>query len=501
MIDKPMKVNFVDTTLPESGVVVVIVSQKEAMDPFTKALDQICEGALQRCIESDHFTPSTGTIVSLPYPVKKIPQVLVVGFSENKNLTPLKVEELGGKIWSALAKCQEKNVTVYLPTSIQIENSSNQAAARLANGMLLKSWQFAKYKTRVEKTDHCQIKNLNICTDNPKKTKEDFTPLAHIAEGIFLTRHVVSEPPNVIYPESLAKIAKDLEDIGIKVEVLGEKEMKKLGMNALLGVGQGSIRESQLVVLHWQGGKKNEAPVAFVGKGVTFDTGGISIKPSQDMDEMKWDMGGAGVVLGLMKALAMRHAKVNAIGVMGLVENMPSGSAQRPGDIVTSMSGQTIEILNTDAEGRLVLADALWYAQDRFKPKFMIDLATLTGAIIISLGHEHAGLFSNDEDLAQKIIECGGKTGEKVWRLPLSDAYDREIDSPIADVKNLGSGRGAGSITAAQFLQRFVNKVPWAHLDIAGTTWEKKDRSLNQKGATAFGVRLLNQLIEDHFEK
>jgi leucyl aminopeptidase len=252
-----------------------------------------------------------------------------------------------------------------------------------------------------------------------------------------------------------------------------------------------------LVILEWNGGAKDQAPVAFVGKGVTFDTGGISIKPSADMDDMKWDMAGSAVVLGLMKALAGRKAKVNAVGVMGMVENMPDGNAQRPGDIVTSMSGQTIEILNTDAEGRLVLADALWYTQDKFKPKSIIDLATLTGAMIISLGHEHAGVFSNNDDLVSQLLDCGKKTGEKLWHLPLHDAYDKDIDSPVADVKNLGSGRGAGSITAAQFLQRFVNKTPWAHLDIAGTAWDKKGRPLSAKGATAFGVRLLNQWVKD----
>lgn len=496
-----MKVNFIDATTPESGVVVLGIHTKTALDDFTKALDGQCGGMIQRCLSQDSFNLDKGVVVKIPSPSKKISAIYLVGINTSTSLDTLKWEELGGKIGTLLDKCQDKTVTVYVPTEIKTSLSQAHAITRVANGILLKSWSFTKYKTKLDKPDLSQVKNLNMVTKDINEAKEAFKPLAEIAEGVFLTRHVVSEPPNVLYPESFAQLAKELESLDVKVEILGEKEMKKLGMNALLGVGQGSVKDSQMVVLQWNGAGKNDAPVAFVGKGVTFDTGGISIKPAQDMDDMKWDMGGAGVVLGLMKALAGRRAKVNAIGVMGLVENMPSGSAQRPGDVVTSMSGQTIEILNTDAEGRLVLADALWYTQDRFNPQFMVNLATLTGAIIVSLGHEHAGLFSNNDDLAQKIFEASVKTGEKVWRLPLTDAYDRDIDSPIADVKNLGSGRGAGSITAAQFLQRFVNKVPWAHLDIAGTTWDKKDRPLSQKGATAFGVRLLNQMVEDHFEK
>jgi leucyl aminopeptidase len=284
------------------------------------------------------------------------------------------------------------------------------------------------------------------------------------------------------------------------VQILGEAEMKKLGMGALLGVGQGSERESKLVVLRWNGGKKGDAPIAFVGKGVTFDTGGISIKPAGGMEEMKWDMGGAGVVIGLMKALAGRKAKVNVVCVAGCVENMPDGNAQRPGDVVTSMSGQTIEVLNTDAEGRLVLADALWYTKEKFKPKFMVNLATLTGAIIVALGTSRAGLFSNNDKLAEQLFKTGEKTGEELWRLPLADVYDKQINSDIADMQNIGKDREAGSITAAQFLQRFVGDTPWAHLDIAGTAWSKKDSPIAVKGATAYGVRLLNELVADFYE-
>jgi leucyl aminopeptidase len=310
----------------------------------------------------------------------------------------------------------------------------------------------------------------------------------------------MNEPANVLTPETFAADLKTLSKLGLKVTILGEKEMKKLGMNALLGVGQGSSKESYLVMMEWKGGSKKDAPLAFVGKGVTFDTGGISIKPSPKMEEMKMDMGGAAVVAGLMKTLAQRKAKINAVGVVGLVENMPDGNAQRPGDIVTSYSGQTIEILNTDAEGRLVLADALWYTQEKFKPKFMIDLATLTGAIVVCLGTKFAGLFSNDEEIISQLRHSGDATGEHVWPLPIDDRYDKDIDTPNADVRNTGM-HGAGSITAAKFLQRFVNKTPWAHLDIAGVAFNDESHILSGRNPRGFGVMLLDNFIRTHYEK
>ncbi|HYB10654.1 MAG TPA: leucyl aminopeptidase, partial [Alphaproteobacteria bacterium] len=326
-------------------------------------------------------------------------------------------------------------------------------------------------------------------------------PLDKIGEGVFLTRDLVSEPANVIYPESLAAAAKGLAKLGVRIEILDEKQMAKLGMGALLGVGQGSARPPRLVVMQWLGnrGAKDKRPLAFIGKGVTFDTGGISLKPAANMEDMKWDMGGAGVVIGLMKALAGRKAKANVVGIAGCVENMPDGRAQRPGDIVKSMSGQTIEVINTDAEGRLVLADAIWYTHTRFKPRFMVDLATLTGAIIISLGHEYAGLFANNEELAKRLIAAGEAVGEPLWRMPLGDEYDKALKSPAADMKNVGD-RAGGSITAAQFIKRFVNDVPWAHLDIAGMAWSSKDKPTVPKGGTAYGVRLLDRLIADYYE-
>jgi len=311
----------------------------------------------------------------------------------------------------------------------------------------------------------------------------------------------VSEPANVLYPADFAARVKALETLGLEVEILGEAEMMKLGMGSLLGVGQGSVRESQLVVIRWNGAKDKKAqPIAFIGKGVCFDTGGISLKPAENMEDMKWDMGGAGAVAGLMHVLAGRKAKVNVVGILGLVENMPDGNAQRPGDVVTSMSGQTIEVINTDAEGRLVLADALWYCQDRFKPKFMVDLATLTGAIIISLGNDYAGCFSNNDELAGNLLAASETEGEPLWRMPLPDGYNKQIDSVIADMKNTG-GRPGGSITAALFLKRFVNDLPWAHLDIASTAWKKPSTVPTiPEGATGYGVRLLNRMVQDKYE-
>lgn len=367
---------------------------------------------------------------------------------------------------------------------------------QIVEGALLRDYRFDKYKTK-NKKEH-KLQNLIFVHTKP----DELTSLEPLWEarrtGVHLTRDVVSEPPNVLYPESMAERAiAELKPLGVDVQILTPKEMKKLGMNALLGVAQGSINEARLIVLRWN--KAPDKPVtAIVGKGVTFDSGGISIKPSNNMEDMKYDMGGSAVVLGLFKTLAMRKAEVNAVGIMAMVENMPSGSAQRPADVVTSMSGQTIEVVNTDAEGRLILADALWYVQENYKPTTIIDLATLTGAITIALGYEYAGLFSNSDDLANELTRVGKCVGEPVWRMPLGDEFDCDINSDIADMKNVGSGRGAGSITAAQFLQRFIQKdVAWAHLDIAGMAWDKKSKPLSGKGATGYGVRLLDAYFKE----
>jgi leucyl aminopeptidase len=383
-----------------------------------------------------------------------------------------------------------------------LPGAAADTVARAAFGARLASYRFDRYRTKDGEDKKPSIQRLSIVCDDPKAAKKLVGPLGGLADGIEFTRDLVSEPPNILYPEEFARRVKKLEKLGLDVEILDEKDMKKLGMGALLGVGQGSERESQLVICQWKGAKdKDQAPVAFIGKGVTFDTGGISLKPAEGMEDMKWDMGGAGAVAGLMCALASRKAKVNAIGILGLVENMPDGNAQRPGDIVTSYSGQTIEVLNTDAEGRLVLADALSYCQARFKPKMMIDLATLTGAIIVALGNDFGGLYANDDDLGDRLLAASKAEGEALWRMPLPPAYDKMLDTAAADMKNITGGRAGGSITAAMFLKRFVGDTPWAHLDIAGVAWRKPSTNPTvPEGGTGFGVRLLNRLVADNYE-
>ena len=375
---------------------------------------------------------------------------------------------------------------------------SDEIIAEFAYGYELKSYTFNKYKSK--KNDFLQ--SIDFTVKNQKFLKSKYKNYSSVKDGVFLARDLVSEPPNVLNPKKYTQEITKLKRLGLKVEILNEKRMKKLGMNSLLGVGQGSKNESFMVIIKWNGGKTNFGkPLAFVGKGVCFDTGGISLKPARFMEEMKYDMGGSAVVVGLMKSLALRKAKVNAIGVVGLVENMPDGNAQRPGDIVKSYSGKTIEVLNTDAEGRLVLADALTYTEKKFNPKFIVDLATLTGAIIMALGEEYAGLFSNNDKISKELHEIGNDINEKVWRLPLHKNYDKLMNSAYADVQNINYAGGAGSITAAQFLQRFIIKnTPWAHLDIAGMAFSKKAASLNSGGATGFGVRLLNDLVKKYYE-
>jgi len=380
--------------------------------------------------------------------------------------------------------------------------ASAEAAADFAFGMRLRAYRFDRYKTKKKDSEDKSEPapaNVTIAFADPAAARKKWNAREALARGVEIARDLVNEPPNVLFPVEFARRAGTLKKLGVAVDILDVSRMKKLGMGALLGVGQGSVHEPRLVVMRWDGGKRGDKPVAIVGKGVCFDTGGISIKPAGGMEDMKGDMAGAACVVGLMHALAARKARANVVGVIGLVENMPDGAAQRPGDIVKSMSGQTIEIINTDAEGRLVLADALWYTKERFKPKFMIDLATLTGAILIALGQEYSGLFSNDDKFAKHLIEAGIETGERVWRLPLGPEYDKLIDSKFADMKNTG-GRHAGSITAAQFLQRFVDKTPWAHLDIAGTGMGASASDINTSWGPGWGVRLLDRLVRDRYE-
>ncbi len=403
------------------------------------------------------------------------------------------IENLGAKFFGRINFGKNSE---YLINTDSIIDKQKNFIGHFLHGLRLKSYQFLKYKT---KKDNRNI-SLNIIGKN-KTSEQNQLRFRSLEEGTFFARDLVSEPGNVLHPDEYAKRIKSLKKYGLKINIYDEKKLKKLGMNTLLGVGQGSIRGSYLVTMEWKGLKNNSKPLAFVGKGVCFDTGGISLKPAKFMEDMTYDMAGSAVVVGLMKNLALRKAKINAVGVVGLVENMPGGNAQRPGDIVKSYSGKTVEVLNTDAEGRLVLADALTYTEEKFKPKFIVDLATLTGAIIVSLGSEYAGLFSNDDKLSKQLIDVGNEVEEKVWRMPLNKNYDKLIDSKNADMQNINYVGGAGSTTAAQFLQRFIlNKTPWAHLDIAGMAFSKYGGALNSGGATGFGVRLLNQLIEEYYE-
>ncbi|MEZ5667148.1 MAG: leucyl aminopeptidase [Alphaproteobacteria bacterium] len=432
--------------------------------------------------------------------------IILVGLGNPDELTAEHFAHIGGALVAQASGVNAADLTVALDDDGCGPVAGADAAANLALGMQLRAYRFTTSRT-TKTTGAPALKKATIQLSGAAAARKAHADLDKVAAAVAFTRDIVTEPANVLYPDSYARIIDEtLTPLGVKVEILDEKDMEKLGMGSLLGVGMGSAKPPRLVVMQWQGVKgqgakaRGKKPLAFVGKGVTFDTGGISIKPSAGMEDMKWDMGGSAAVVGLMHALAGRKAKVNAVGIVGLVENMPSGTAQRPGDVVKSMSGQTIEVLNTDAEGRLVLADALWYCQDRFQPRFMIDLATLTGAIMVALGKEMAGLYSNRDELADALLKAGEATGERCWRMPLDEAYDRQIDGDISDVKNISAGRWGGSITAAQFLQRFTNGLPWAHLDIAGTAWTDKDRPLAPKGATAFGVRMLNAFVAANYE-
>ena len=475
-----------------------------------RALDEATGGTLSRALEAAAFKGRKGQSCTIWAPSGTgLSRVVAVGLGKPGELTPEAAEAAGGAIAPLIEKEREALVAS--------EALAPELVAHLALGTLLRLYRFDRYRTQEKEEDKPKLERVALAAADTAAAKAAFAPMRAVADGVFLARDLVSEPPNVLGPEEMAERCRGLEKLGVEVEVLGPKEMRKLGMGALLGVAQGSVREPRLVVMQWHGasggnggkGRRNAGagaaakPLAFLGKGVTFDTGGISIKPAQGMEEMKFDMAGAAAVVGLMAALAGRRAKVDAVGLVGLVENMPSGSAQRPGDVVKTLSGQTVEVVNTDAEGRLVLADLLWYCQERFQPRLMVDLATLTGAIIVSLGHEHAGLFSNDDELAQRILAAGKAVGEACWRMPMGEAYDKQLKSDIADMKNVG-GRPGGSITAAHFIQRFVNTkqghLPWAHLDIAGTAWASKDLPTVPKGATGFGVRLLDRLVAEHYE-
>lgn len=483
---------FVKPALPRSALVLPL-AEDAALAGLAKQADEATGGAISRGLEAAKFKGRKGQTATLWAPGAGLSKVVAIGLGKADDIAATGAEAAGGTLAGAVAQEREAMVAA--------DGLAPALAASIAMGAVLKSYRFDRYRTTEKEDDKPKVERIAVATSDTTKAKAAFAPLQAVADGVFLTRDLVSEPPNVLTPVECAERCKALTKLGLEVEILGPKEMKKLGFGALLGVAQGSAQEPRMVVMKWMGapkGKKGK-PLAFIGKGVTFDTGGISIKPAGGMEDMKWDMAGAGTVIGLMAALAGRKAKADVIGIVGLVENMPSGTAQRPGDVVKSASGQTIEVINTDAEGRLVLADVIHYCIEKFDPRFMVDLATLTGAIIIALGHEHAGLFSNDDTLASRIEAAGRATGETAWRMPLGEAYDKQIKSDIADMKNVG-GRPGGSITAAQFIQRFVQGKPWAHLDIAGTAWSGKDTATVPKGATAYGVRMLDRLVAEHYE-
>ncbi len=493
-----MRIEFVASDagkIPTGGAAAVMVFENGHLSTAAEAMDKATSGALSRALSAaPRFAGKPGQTVELVAPAGvDVQRLVVVGSGPSDSWGGDTAERFAAQAYGAVKLSGATVLHVFTP------GGKAEESARAALGATLAAYRFDKYLTTEKAEKKPSVEVVKVITDDVAAAEAAFAPLKALAEAVYFSRDLVSEPPNVLFPAEYARRVKDLESLGLEVEILGEAEMAKLGMGSLLGVGQGSIRDSQLVVIQWKNGGDSQ-PIAFVGKGVTFDTGGISIKPADGMEDMKWDMGGSAAVAGLMHVLAGRKAKVNAIGILGLVENMPDGNAQRPGDVVTSMSGQTIEIINTDAEGRLVLADALWYCQDRFKPQFMVDLATLTGAIIISLGNDYAGLFSNDDTLSENLLAASKASGETLWRMPLPDAYNKQIESMIADVKNTG-GRPGGSITAALFLQKFVNGVPWAHLDIAGTAWKKPSTVPTiPDGAVGFGVRLLNQMVADKYE-
>ena len=493
-----VKVGFVPLSQAVRGTLVVFSDDALKLGKAaTKALGAAA-GLIKRAAAAGRFKGKSGSTLDILAPEGvKADRLLVIGVGKAGDIKETDLLKFGGVLAGKVGSSGDAvTVIAELPSG----GMTAGQAASVASGILLRAYKFDRYKTKKKDGEEKPgAVTVSLAVGDIAAAKKAFASSDRVVNGVLLARELVNEPPNVLFPVEFARRAGELKKLGVAIDVLDVRAMEKLGMGALLGVAQGSARPARMVVMRWNGGRKGDAPVAFIGKGVTFDTGGISIKPAGSMEEMKGDMGGAACVVGLMHALAGRKAKANVVGAIGLVENMPDGNAQRPGDIVTSMSGQTIEIINTDAEGRLVLADVLWYVAKKYKPKFMVDLATLTGAIMVALGTEHAGLFSNNDELAERLAAVGQATGERVWRMPLGPDYDKLIDSQFADMKNTG-GRHGGSITAAQFLQRFVNDVPWAHLDIAGTAMGAPKTEINHSWGSGYGVRLLDRLVADYYE-
>ena len=494
-----VKVGFVPFSAPARGTLVAFCDDRLEFGPATEKVLGDAIGLVKRAAETNQFKGKSAAALDILAPEGlKAKRLIVMGVGKLVDIKDTDFLKLGG---AAAGKLAAGNGPVTVVAELPGGAMKPAQAAAIASGIRLRAYKFDRYKTKKKEGEERTLRaDVSLAVDDTAAARKAFLPNAQIVDGVIVARDLVNEPPNVLFPVEFARRATQLRKLGVGVDVLDVTAMKKLGMGALLGVAQGSARPGRTVIMRWNGGKRGDQPLAFVGKGVCFDTGGISIKPSGSMEDMKGDMGGAACVVGLMHALAARKAKVNAVGAIGLVENMPDGNAQRPGDIVTSMSGQTIEIINTDAEGRLVLADVLWYVAKKFKPKVMVDLATLTGAIMVALGTEYAGLFSNNDELAERLTKAGLATGERVWRMPLGPEYDKQIDSQFADMKNTGNRHG-GSITAAQFLQRFVDGTNWAHLDIAGTAMGAPKTEINQSWGSGFGVRLLDRLVADYYER
>ncbi|MFZ4808671.1 MAG: leucyl aminopeptidase [Hyphomicrobiaceae bacterium] len=517
-MDARLEIEFVPLDAALERTVVVLAGTDLNLGARAAELNERTGKAIERAAGAADFKGRAKSVIELLAPPKlDAARLLVVGSGNLGEATDLDRIALGGYALGQIAARKSPKASLIAELPKAGDRAAAELAADLAFGAVLRSYTFRKFMTK--RTDDAGnghaaggngetaaperdgVERLKIHVGDPDAARTAFERRRAIADGVSLARDLVNEPANELGPVEFAETARALEALGVEVEVLDRPALEQIGMRTLLGVADGSVRPPRVVIMHWHGAKsKRTKPLCFIGKGVVFDTGGISIKPAAGMEDMKGDMAGAACVVGLMHALAARKAPVNVVGLIGLVENMPSGSAQRPGDIVRSLSGQTIEVINTDAEGRLVLADLLWYAQDRFKPRFMINLATLTGAILVALGKEHAGLFTNDDKLAEDLAAAGEATGEKVWRMPLGKAYDKMLESRFADMKNIG-GRFAGSITAAQFLQRFVNGVQWAHLDIAGTAMDSPKSDINHSWASGWGVRLLDRLVADKHEK
>jgi leucyl aminopeptidase len=493
-----VKVGFVPFSTAPRGILVVFCDDTLKLGAATRKVLGSAADLVKRAAATSQFKGKNGSTLDILAPAGlKVSRLIVVGAGKLSALKESDFLKFGGV---AAGKLRAGNDAATIIAELPDGAMKPDQAAAIGAGVRLRAYKFDRYKTRKKDgEDGALHADISVAVDDVGAARKAFAPDSHIVDGVITARDLVNEPPNILFPVEFARRAAQLRKLGVDVEILDVKAMTKLGMGALLGVGQGSTQPSRTVIMRWNGGKRGDAPVAFIGKGVCFDTGGISIKGASGMEDMKGDMGGAACVVGLMQALAARKAKVNAVGAIGIVENMPDGNAQRPGDIVTSMSGQTIEIINTDAEGRLVLADVLWHVAKKFKPKFMVDLATLTGAIMVALGTEYAGMFSNNDELAERLSKVGLETGERVWRMPLGPEYDKQIDSQFADMKNTGTRHG-GSITAAQFLQRFVDGTPWAHLDIAGTAMGAPKTEINQSWGSGYGVRLLERLVAEYYE-